>query len=200
VPGAGEHPAEELAGGVDVEAAHEVHVFDFHVAGADGKAAEGPCLARDDQGVEIGKAQSEGRASAAVALGELVVVGGLEGADRLAHEREEAGQRPDGENERLVGVVPGFVRSGERGKQEGRQAAAARVKIAAPQRLDLAPARVQVDPHHAEMVPDHDSPPSGASAAAASPPISLCSRQSWGQKGTQRPQWMHTKGSPSVDR
>ena len=169
----------------------------FHVAGADAQAAERPRLAGDDQGVEVGKTQGEGRASAAVALGVLVVVGGLEGADRLAHEGEEAGQRPDGEYERLAGVVPGFVRPAELGKQEGRQAAAARVKIAALQRQDLAPARVQVDPHHAEMVPDHDSPPPAAASATASPPISLCSRQSWGQKGTQRPQWMHTKGSPS---
>ena len=34
VPGAGEHAAEELARGVDVEAAHEVHVFELPCGGS----------------------------------------------------------------------------------------------------------------------------------------------------------------------
>jgi hypothetical protein len=111
---------------MDVEAPHEVDVLEFQVPGTDGKTAERPRLSRQHQGVEVGKAQGEGRASAAVALGVLVVKG-LERADRLAHEGEEPGQRPDGENERLVGITPGLVRMGELGEQQGGQAAAARI-------------------------------------------------------------------------
>ena len=82
--------------------------------------------ARHDQGVEVREAERQRRAAAAVAFGVLVVVGRLEGADRLAHEREVAGQRADGEDERLLRIVPRPVRLGVLHEEKRGEAAAAR--------------------------------------------------------------------------
>ena len=60
-----------------------------------------------------------------MALRVLVVIGGLEGTHGLAHKREVAGKRPDGEDERLVRVVPGSVRMPVPFEEQGSEPAAA---------------------------------------------------------------------------
>ena len=150
--------------------------------------------ALDHQRIEVRKTKRKCRASAAMAFRVLVVIGGLEGTDRLAHKREIAGKRPDREDERLVRVVPWAVRMAVPFEQQGCEPAPAGNGISAVHDFHGAPACGQVDVKHFEMISDHAAPPAPVDLT---PGASAISRQSWGQKGTHRPQWMQTNGSVS---
>jgi len=128
-----------------------------------------------------------------VAFRILIVVRRLEGADRLAHEWKVAGQGSNGEDERLSRIVPRPVDMGVFGEQERRKSAAACRGVSSIDEYHIAAAGSEVNHEYPEVLPDHDAPPCCAGSAAAT---SAISRQSWGQKGTHRPQWMQTKGSP----
>ena len=68
-----------------------------------------------------------------MAFGILIVIGRLEGADGLAHQREIAGQRADGENERLVRIIPWPVRMAVPAEKKRRKPAAAGNRVPALQ-------------------------------------------------------------------
>src|SRR5208283_2454023 len=100
--------------------------------------------------------------------------------------------------------VPGFTIEAVFSEEHCRQAATACYRIPAVDIRNGALSGRKIDHKYSEMVSDHDaaSPVSSSSfsAAAASPEISVCSRQSCGQYGTHLPHWMQTKGSPDKSR
>ena len=132
-------------------------VFEIQVPRAHGQAGGRGRPASDHQCVEVRKSKREGRAPAAVAFGVLIVVGRLEGADGLAHEREVSGERPDGEDERLFRVVPGPVREPVFVEKQGRQPAPAGNGVSAVEVGYGAPPGGKIDDEYSEMIPDHDA-------------------------------------------
>ena len=198
-PAPGNMRRKQLARAVDVEPAQEVHVLELDAPRPDAQAAQRRRPAGHDQGVEVREPQREGRAAAGVALGVLVVVGGLEGADGLAHQREKPVRGPIAKMSGWRGSSQGASGQAVGREQQGGQPAAAGAAVAPVHLDDLAPPGSQLHVQHAKMVADHDSPPAAAASAGA-PGTSRISRQSWGQKPTQRPQWRHTCGSLSAVR
>ena len=106
----------------------------------------------------------------------LVVIGRFEGADGLAHEREVAGERTDGEDERLIGVVPWSLRMAVFAEQQGRKSAAAGNGVSPVQGYHVAATGVEVNQQDSKVVPDHES--TSVFCRILRFPTSLISRQS----------------------
>ncbi len=132
------HAPQHLAGGIHVQTPEIVDILNVQVMVAHGQAGRCRRPAGDDQGIQVGKAQGQGGTPAGMTFGVLVVVGRLEGAHGLAHEREVAGQRADGKDQGLLRIIPGPVRPPEFVEEQCRQAAAAGKLLAPVQHHDTA--------------------------------------------------------------
>jgi hypothetical protein len=89
----------------------------------------------------------------------MVVVGRLEGTDGLAHEREIAGERTDGENKRLFRTIPRFFCPAIKVEEHGGQAASPCHLITAIESAQDAAAGCKVNDQYPEMIPDQGSAP-----------------------------------------
>ena len=132
-------------------------------------------LARNYQRVEVGKAKSQGGPAARVTLCVLVMVGRLEGTDRLAHERKIAGERTDGEYEWLIRIVPWFLRMSIGAEQVSCKAAATNKRVSAVHGYYFSSTSAKVNCKYSEVFPDHAAPPSSVDPMICT---SLISRQS----------------------
>ena len=132
----------------------------------------------------VGKAQAQSGTAAAMAFGILVVVGRGVGADRLAHERKQTGERANGKDERLERVIPGPVCVGKTLVEQGSEATAADVLLHTIDFKKVLLAAGQIKMQYPEMIPYHGavSPVVPLDVTGCSP-ISRCSRQACGQKG-----------------
>ena len=75
VPGSfSEHAAQQFAGHVGIHPPHEVDIPDLQMVAANTQTTESAGLADNNQGIEIGKAQGQGRATSCVTLGVLIMV------------------------------------------------------------------------------------------------------------------------------
>jgi hypothetical protein len=83
--------------------------FYLEVIGADRKTTKAVGASCYDEGVNVRESEGQRRASSAVTLSVLIVIGRFIGTDGLAHEGEVAGQGPDGKYEGLVRVIPRLV-------------------------------------------------------------------------------------------
>ena len=135
-----------------------------------------------------------------MAFSVLVVVRRLESAHGLAHEREIAGKWSDGENERLLRVVPRLVCVTIFVKQQCCQPTTTGLRITTVNGNYSTLASGKVHGEYPEMIPNHDATSSASFSAAGSTSTSVISKQSWGQNGTHWPQWMQTKGSVVASR
>jgi hypothetical protein len=81
-----------------------------------------------------------------------------------------------------------FWRKAHPAEQKRRKAASSRASVAAVDLFDLTPAGGEVNLEYSEKIPDHGLTSFRASSAVGRSGISTSSRQSCGQKGTQRPQ------------
>jgi hypothetical protein len=120
--GAGGDLAQQLARGEHISAPQVVDVEQLDAPASDHEHRRPRGPARDHQGVVAREAQGESRTAAGMGFCVIFVIRGFEPAHGLAHEREIARGRTDGENERLVRI------KGRRGGlavffvQQGRQA------------------------------------------------------------------------------
>ena len=128
------------------------------------------------------------------------MVGRLETTHGLTHEREIAGKRTDGENERLLRVVPRLFCVTIFVKQQCCQPTTTGLRITTVQRNHFTLASGEVHGEYPEMIPDHGATSFPSSSGEGSTGTSAISRQSWGQNGTHWPQWMQTKGSVVASR
>ncbi len=188
VAGPRKHAAQIFAGGCDIHAPQIGNLPDFQMTRADAEAGWLRSFAGNYQGIQVGKPQGKGAAAACVALRILVMVGGLEGADGLAHKRKIAGKRPHCKDQRLLRVVPGTLRMAVGVKQCGGKPAAADNGVPAVDFHHLAPAGGQIHNEGPEIFPDHSVASARGCPSSGNSAISTSSRQSCGQKDTQRPQ------------
>ncbi len=135
-----------------------------------------------------------------MAFSVLVVVRRLESAHGLAHEGKVAGKWSDGENERLLRVVPRLVCVTIFVKQQCCQSTTTGLRITTVNGNNFTLASGKVHGEYPEMIPDHGATSFPAFSVKGSTTTSAISRQSWGQNGTHWPQWMQTKGSVVASR
>ena len=95
----------------------------------------------------------------------LVMVWRLEGTDRLAHEREIAGERTDGEDEWLIRIVPWFLRMSIGAEQVSCKPAATSNRVSAVHGSSFAATSAKVNCKYSEVFPDHAAPPSSVDPA-----------------------------------
>jgi hypothetical protein len=189
-----EHVAEIFAGGKYVHSPQIVDFFYLYVTGPQRYAHRFPRLPGYYNTVKVRKPQGKCRSAACMAFRELVVVRRLEGANGFAHKWKISSQRAYRKNERLLGIIPWFVQLSVFVEKERRKPTSAG-NFVPPRNFDNgALTRSKVDYKDSEIIADHGCTSSPFSTAALSVTTSFISRQSCGQYGTHRPQWMQTNG------